>query len=274
MVIGEALTRAADLLRDAGAESPRLDAQVLMARLLGVDRLYLYTHKSEELRDPEGFWALVRRRAAREPVQYIVGRCEFMSHEFEVTPDVLIPRPDTETLVEAAAGHLNAWNSGLTRVLEVGTGSGCIAVSLARLCPHIAVDAVDVSPGAAAVAARNAARIGAENVRVFVHDIRAGLPENRYDALVSNPPYIERAVIPTLMEEVRGFEPHIALDGGADGLLFYRRIIELAARVPYIALEVGAGQAPAVAALLTAANRREIKVFKDLAGIERVVTAL
>jgi release factor glutamine methyltransferase len=256
-------------------DSPRLDAQLLLSHVLGRDRVFLYTHFDQPLKQEElaGYRGLIQRRLGGEPVAYLVGKKEFRSLELTVDARVLVPRPDTETLVEVALGLVG--DGG--RVVDVGTGSGAIALALKHERPALEVLAVDRSPDAAAVARGNAERLKLE-VEVLEGDLLAPVATRGPFALVaSNPPYIPSGDVPGLAAEVRK-EPHGALDGGADGLVYIRRLIADAPAllVPEgaVALEVGAGQAPAVAALFAADGRyQQASVAKDLAGIERVVAA-
>lgn len=274
------LELAAKFLAGRGAASARLDAELLLAEVLATDRVGVYLRFDRPLGrvEVDAYRALIRRRGEGEPVAHLTGRREFWSRSFTVTPDVLVPRPETELVVERAlawVGDTGARDRAL-RVLDLGTGSGAIAVALAGELPHAAVIAVDLSPAAAAIAERNADAAGvATRVRVVVSDWTAALPADaRFDLVVANPPYVRSGDLATLPPEVRR-DPVLALDGGADGLEAYRRIAVEAARVvdPGGALfcEVGAGQAPEVAALLEAAGFEDVATFADLAGIARVV---
>ena len=261
--------------RERQLDSPRLDAQLLLSHVLGRDRVFLYTHFDQPLKPEElaGYRGLIQRRLGGEPVAYLGGKKEFRSLELSVDARVLVPRPDTETLVEVALGLLG--DSG--RVVDVGTGSGAIALALKHERPALEVLAVDRSPEAAAVARGNAERLELE-VEVLEGDLLAPVAARGPFALVaSNPPYIPSGDVPGLAAEVRK-EPHGALDGGTDGLTYIRRLIAdapaLLAPEGALVLEVGAGQAPAVAALFAADGRyQEASVAKDLAAIERVVAA-
>ena len=271
------LELAAKFLAGRGVGSPRLDAELLLAMVLATDRVGVYLRFDRPLgrTEVDVYRALIRRRGEGEPVAHLTGSREFWSRSFIVTPDVLVPRPETELVVERALALVGARDRPL-RVLDLGTGSGAIAVALAGELPAAQVTAVDVSPAAVLVAERNAAAANvAARVRVVVSDWTAALaPEQRFDLVVSNPPYVPTDEIAALAPEVRR-EPRLALDGGVDGLDAYRRLVGEAARVvaPGGALvcEVGAGQAPAVAALFAAAGFCAVGRFADLAGIERVV---
>lgn len=263
----------ADYFAGRGIDSPRLDAELLLADTLGLDRVGLYLNFERPLEGVElaAFREQVRRRAAREPLAYILGRAEFWSLPLKVAPAVLIPRADTELLVEEALKRL----SGAARVLDVGTGSGALAIALAHERPECAVTAIDVSTAALAVAAENArANEVAERIGFMAGDL-AALPEGPFELIVSNPPYIPREDLAGLMPEVRDFEPRLALDGGTDGFDAYRALSRQAeatlAPGGWLLVEVGSGQAPAVRQLFIAAGLSEVFVAQDLAGIERVV---
>jgi release factor glutamine methyltransferase len=288
--VGETLRSATEWLRASGSRSPRLDAELLLATALGVDRAELFRAPERVLTriEERRFDGYLVRRQAREPVAYIRRRRAFRSIELEVTPAVLIPRPETETLVDVALEALAAVPAGGGAAggryepvaLDVGTGSGCIALALAAENPFVHVVATDVSAAAAEVARRNAARLGLGG-RL---DVRCGdllddlLPRERFDLIVSNPPYIPEAEYRTLEPNVRDYEPRLALHGGEDGLDVARRLIAAAAgRLRpggVLAVEVGAGQAAAVGALFAAAGAfAAAQQRADLAGIPRVVFA-
>ncbi|OQB13251.1 MAG: Release factor glutamine methyltransferase [Firmicutes bacterium ADurb.Bin193] len=270
MVISKLIEISCDMLKKEGIQSYVLDTHLLLCMFLGVDRPYLITHGDREVENTDGFFNLVKRRAKHEPLQYITGRCEFMSLEFFVTPKVLIPRPDTETLVQRVIEY--AGERPLT-VLEIGTGSGCISVSLAHYCKNLIIDAVDISKEALDIARQNADHNGVSRINFTKMDIMRDFPNKIYDIVVSNPPYIENGKIPDLMPEVRDYEPPTALDGGDDGLAFYRRIAEGCTHFGYIALEVGMGQSQDVVNILKKNGYKDIRTFCDLSGIERVVSA-
>ena len=272
--IGSLLQWTKQYFRDKGVENPRLDADVLLSSLLGKDRVYLYVHFDQPLDQTElaKFREMVRRRAAREPVAYIIGHREFMGLEFQVSPAVLIPRPDTEVLVEAAIERLADVRDGM--VLDVGTGSGAILIGTLSRVAGCRGLGVDVSPAALAVARENAARLLASDRVDFVQSDLFPAEPLLFDAILSNPPYVTAAEMTELAPEVRR-EPELALHGGADGLDFYRRLTAGGGRYlkpgGFMALEVGAGQAAAVAELGRAAGWRTEKIIPDYAGIERAV---
>ena len=210
-----------------GSESARLDAEILLAHARGCQRIELYTRYNEVMTDEQRtiMRDLVRRRAKAEPVAYLVGYREFFSLSFEVNSDVLIPRPETETLVLEAIEIINTLPS--PKILEIGTGSGCIAVAITNRCPNATVVAVDISERAIDVAKRNAASHGVSDRIEFRHGDMLGpiAPDERFDMLLSNPPYVCSHEIAELAPDVRDHEPHGALDGGTDGLDFVRTIV-------------------------------------------------
>ena len=306
MIVGEARAEGAALLREAGAESPSLDASLLLAAALGTDRTRLLARRPETV-DGEPlarYRAYLARRAAGNSVAYVLGSKEFRGLDFTVTNDVLVPRPDTETLVEAALAWIDrrsdrTGGADSLRVLDVCTGSGCVAVSLKAERPSLAVAASDLSPAALAVARANAARLlgdrgcnapagpdGARadhagdgegvqadsSIRFYESDLLAAVP-GRFDLIVSNPPYVPSGVIPSLAIEVRR-EPRLALDGGADGLDLIRRLVaESRERLDVegrLLVESGEEQAALVADLMVEAGFIDIETYRDLAGRARV----
>lgn len=262
--VREALDSALVALEGARIDTPRLDAEVLLAHALGVSRTKLYTDPDAQVEGESAsrFRDFVRRRAVeREPVAYIVGRKGFRRIELAVDPRVLVPRPETELLVEAAL-ELPQGSS----VVDVGTGSGAIALALKEERPSLRVTGTDVRADALAVARGNAARLSLD-----VDFVEADLFDGDFDAVVSNPPYV--ALGERLPPEV-GHEPRGALFGGDDGLDVVRRLVARCAEgtsVRFVALEIGEGQADATAALLSQAAFAEVEIVKDLARIERVV---
>jgi release factor glutamine methyltransferase len=263
----------------AGIESARLDAQVLLAHTLACDRVALYTHFDKPLapEELEAYRALIKQRLAGRPVAYLVGEQEFWSLPFHVDASVLIPRRDTETVIEVVLDRIADRDADLV-IADIATGSGAIAVTLARELGPARVVATDLSERAAAVAARNAARNRvADRVDVRVGDLLAALPDQaRLDVLVSNPPYVRSADLAALSAEVR-CEPRGALDGGGDGLVFMRRLI---AGAPVhlrpgglLVLEHGFDQGGDVADLLAAGGFEAIELRRDLGGNARVTSA-
>jgi len=264
-----------------GIDNARLDADLLVAHALGVKRIALFLDPERPLIEAEltAIRALVERRRAREPIAYILGEREFYGRAFALTKDVLVPRPDTETLVDEARAFLRGEGAPEGAVLDLCTGSGAIAVTLAAECPARSVVASDLSAAALAVARSNAARHGVEErLTLREGDLFAVAGEGeRFACITVNPPYIASAEIATLAPDVRDFEPRLALDAGDDALAFYRRIARTAGAhlVPGGALlvEVGIGQAEEVARLFAEAGLRDVRTTRDLGGIERVVSA-
>jgi release factor glutamine methyltransferase len=264
--------------------TPRLDAEVLLSSALGVDRVRLYTHFDQPLLSEElaRFKELIRRRIKREPVAYIIGRREFWSLSFKVTRDVLIPRPDTEILVSEAltlTSSLPPEEGGLP-ILEIGTGSGAVGVALAKELASGLITATDISEAALAVARENAAGHGVSGRLRFLHgDLFSPLEKGeRFRLILTNPPYIPRAEMADLMPEVRDFEPALALDGGRDGLDFYRRIFrelsEFLLPGGWFLGEIGAGQDPKILGIAGQnPDLGEFSFVADLAGIRRVFKA-
>jgi release factor glutamine methyltransferase len=259
---------------ERGLATPRLDAEVLLAHVLGYDRVGLYTHFDQPLGTDElgRYRELIKRRLAGEPVAYLVGKKEFRSLEIDVDARVLVPRPETETAVEVALELVG----DTPRIVDIGTGSGAIALALKKARPGATVLAVDRSPDAAEVARKNAEKLGlAVEVREgdLFDPVRADGP---FDLIVSNPPYIPSADVPSLPVEVRK-EPHAALDGGPDGLAVIRRLITDGAPLlgpgGGMVLEVGDGQAPSVSQLFAEAGWADVGTRADLAGIARIVFA-
>jgi release factor glutamine methyltransferase len=273
--IREVLDWATQDFAGRGIESPRLDAELLIAKALGTDRIGLYLDLNRPLVDSErsAIRPLVGRRRAREPVAYILGHRDFYGRRFVVTPDVLIPRPDTETLVEHALRCIP--DDDACRVLDVGTGSGAIAVTIAAERPCAIVTATDISEAALKVASDNAERLGvADRIRFERADLLSG--REQYDVVVSNPPYIARREMEELQAEIREHEPVTALEAGEDGLDVVRALLAAAERATasgaQMLIEIGAGQAVSVvdfAAKHTA--WQSIAVYPDLDRVERVV---
>lgn len=278
--IGRILKWTEQYFKDKGIESPRLDAEVLLAHVLEKQRIYLYVHFDEPLQPGElaAYREMIKKRVLRVPVAQILGEKEFMGLTFKVTADTLVPRPDTEILVQAAVDRLRAMaGEEPLRFADIGTGSGAICLSVLHYLAGSVADTVDISPAARAVAEENAASLGlADRVTFHTGDLLEPLSGISFAAILSNPPYIPEADIATLAPEVRLKEPHTALSGGQDGLDFYRRLANEAPAmlVPggFTAFEVGIHQAGDVADLLKAnplIDRTEI--LPDYAGIDRVV---
>lgn len=273
------LVTAARLRFAAHSSSPGLDAQLLMAHILGESRAHVIAHPERELTTEQEvrFNRLTDRRAAGEPMAYILGERAFYDRTFVVTPAVLIPRPETETLVELAINALHASRPGAV-IVDIGTGSGAIAITVAAHCPYALVHAVDISADALSVARRNA---DANNVAVTFHlgDLLAPIAAAKLtvDVLLANLPYIDSGVLPGL--EVSRHEPPLALDGGTDGLDVVRRLLaqapEVLAADALVLLEIGADQGGRAAELARAAlPDAQVDVVKDLAGLDRIVRAV
>ncbi len=266
------MTTIAALLAQARGHVPPNEARLLLANLLERNTAWLEAHREDTVavQTVERFAALVARRAAGEPVAYLTGWREFYGRDFRVTPDVLIPRPETELLVDTACEKLGA--DSTARILDLGTGSGCLAITLALELPAARVTAVDVSPAALAVARANAARLGA-NVAFIASDWFTALPAQRFDLIVANPPYVAAHDAHLLQGDLR-FEPRAALTDGADGLSAIRQIVTAATHwlVPggWLFFEHGWDQGEAARTLLTAAGYTDIEQRQDLAGIVRV----
>ena len=276
--IGRILKWTEQYFKEKGIESPRLDAEVLLSHILGRERIYLYVHFDEPLEPAElaRYREAIKQRVQRVPVAYIIGEKEFMGLTFKVTEDTLVPRPDTEILVQAAIERLRA-RGDAPRFADIGTGSGAICLSVLHFLPKAQADTVDISPAARAVAEENAAALEvADRVTFHTGDLLAPLAGQCYDAILSNPPYIPDGDIAALAPEVRLKEPHTALAGGRDGLDFYRRLMADAPALlkdgGFLAVEVGIHQAAPVAALAVPSFSRT-EILKDYAGIERVVIA-
>jgi release factor glutamine methyltransferase len=284
-----ALKRGIVELRDANVPSFTLAAELLLLHVLGRDRAWLYAHPEEVIPnlDAHRFVSLILRRAEGEPTQYLTGNQEFWGLEFEVTPDVLIPRPETEHVIEVAldrlavreirAGRKQTLTGDGLNIIDVGTGSGCIAIALAKELPGARIVATDISEAALAVARRNAARHAFANNIIFLqHNLLGGM-DAKYDLVVSNPPYVGRKEKESLMREVRDHEPKLALYGGEEGYELYAELIAQAAPVlmpgGLLVLELGHNSLPAVQPLLDLPNWTNVAVTKDLAGIDRVIAA-
>ncbi|HKN59547.1 MAG TPA: peptide chain release factor N(5)-glutamine methyltransferase [Candidatus Acidoferrales bacterium] len=271
-------------LRAAKVPSDALAAELLLMHALGRDRTWLYSYPETPL-EPAAtlkYFALIARRAAGEPTQYLTGKQEFWGLEFEVNPAVLIPRPETEHVIEVALERLGARGTAAPmRIADVGTGSGCIAVALARELPQAELFGTDISAAALEVAARNAARHGVSDRIHFINcDLLSGVAdsETQFDLIVSNPPYVARDDAGQLQREVREHEPAEALFGGPTGGEMYSRLIAEAGPLLRIGgilvLELGYNSAPHVSTLLTPhLGWNNVKIANDLAGIPRVIAA-
>lgn len=281
MKLREALKQGVHDLRAANVPSPVLAAELLLMHVLDTSRAWLYAHAADPL-DPslaERYGELIRQRASGKPTQHLTGHQEFWGLNLEVTPDVLIPRPETEHVVEVALARLGQHRSRMPlRLADVGTGSGCLAIALARELPQALVYATDISRAALDVARRNAARHGlAGRISFLESPLLASIPSRSLDVVVSNPPYIATRDAASLPREVREHEPHVALFAGEEGMAVYPPLIAEAADrlLPggLLVLELGYDMSERVEALLDSADWREVRITKDLAGIPRVLAA-
>ena len=277
--IGRILKWTEQYFGSKGVESPRLDAEVLLSHVLEKERIYLYVHFDQPLEAKElaSYKALIKQRVEHVPVAYLLGQKEFMGLNFKVTPATLIPRPDTEILVQAAVERLRGREN--CSFADIGTGSGAICLSVLSFVPDSTAATVDISQEARAVAEENAKSLGlSERIEFFTGDLLEPVKDRKFTAILSNPPYIPEKDIEGLQAEVRCKEPYGALSGGEDGLDFYRRLCseapDLLEDEGFMAFEVGIGQA-AVVAKLAEENPliKRTEILKDLAGIERVVIA-
>jgi release factor glutamine methyltransferase len=299
LVVRTALREAFAELRAAGVPSHTLAAELLLLHVLGRDRTWIYAHPEEEISisDAARFFAFISRRAEGEPTQHLTAKQEFWGLEFEVTPDVLIPRPETEHVIEVAldrlavreirAGRKQALTGEGLHIADIGTGSGCIAVALAKELPAATIVATDISSAALAVARRNARR---HSLSDRIHFLECNLLDAfacsplatrrsplLFDLIASNPPYIGRREADTLMREVREHEPEVALYGGEEGYEFYAGLTAQAAKHLHpggiLVLELGHNSLPAVRPLLDSSQWANVAVTNDLAGIPRVLAA-
>jgi release factor glutamine methyltransferase len=274
VTIQTALLQGTEILSAALIPAPRLTAEVLLAHAMRRDRVYLFAHPEQELREVEWihYGRYLHERTGGKPTQYITKRQEFYGREFRVTGDVLIPRPETEHVVEAALRLIRA-QSSMRRVLDIGAGSGAIAASIA-LEANLRVTATEISPTAAVVAARNAEELGAA-VDLAICDLISAIASGSMDLIVSNPPYVPLSQRESLQREVRDWEPDVALFGGERGFDIYDRIVAEAPRVlraaGWLILELGFACEPHVSGLL--AGWRNARIEPDLAGIPRVIVA-
>lgn len=281
MTVLEVIQRSAEFLARKGVEAPRLQVEWLLAHQLGIPRLQLYLRFDHPVADTDlaAVRDLVQRRGRREPLQHILGTAHFHSLEFKVDDRVLVPRPETELLIELALARFHSRSADPLRILDFGTGSGCLAITLAHHFPNAIVHAVDVSADALSVARMNAARHQTDQRVKFHHGDGFGpVPADlRFDLIVANPPYIPSTDIDTLEPEVKDYDPHLALDGGPDGLGFYRQLAtEARYRLQSLAplmIELGDGQESAVRSLFTEQNWVVEPVVHDYTQRPRVLIA-
>lgn len=291
MTIREVLTNIRERLQKAGIEDFEYESWVFLNWKLHIDRAEFYMNPNGEVKEEllAELDSVLKQREQRVPLQYLMGECEFMGYDFYVDERVLIPRQDTECLVELAVESIRKkkvklgqeyseaeQKSTKVKVLDLCTGSGCIGISVEKLCPDAEVTLADISDGALSVAKKNA-----QNLCADVTLVKGNLFENikgRFDYILSNPPYIPSKVIEGLMPEVKEYEPRLALDGEADGLSFYRKIINEAPDYlnpnGRIYFEIGAEQGEDLTNLMNEKGFSEVKVHKDLAGLDRIVTGI
>lgn len=274
--IAEAILQGSNKLRKAGVPDARREAGSLLAFLIDKDRTYILSHAEDSISDEQAglFQEFIEARSQGEPAQYIIGRQDFYGLEFEVTPAVLIPRPETELLIETAlklVSHENAIS-----ICDVGTGSGCIAITLLKQLPLARALALDVSSPALEISKRNAARhLVSDRIEFLLSDCFGALDQQQFDLIVSNPPYVAEKAVPTLQREVRDFEPRVALTAGADGLDVIRRLLKEATNflMPsgHLLFEIGFDQHVAVEELIDSSIWELLDIHQDLQGIPRTV---
>ena len=270
MTVGEAVKKAANELKSANTDTYNLDAALLVCFVTGFDKLRLITKENNILtpKQEEEFEALLKRRLASEPMQYIMEKAEFMGLDFKVTNDTLIPRADTETVTEKAIEIIN--NKHYSSCLELCTGSGAVAVSVKKYT-EISVTASDISEKALDIARENA-RTNKTEISFVLSDLFEEI-SGSYDIIFANPPYIKTKTIPTLSPQVKDYEPILALDGGEDGLVFYRAISKSAGaflnKGGCLIFEIGYDEADGVFEIMKENGYTDITVFKDLAGLDR-----
>ncbi len=281
MTVLEVIQRSAEFLAKKGVDSPRLQIELLLARVLQVPRLKLYLDFERKLTgaELESVRELVKRRGHREPLQHLLGSTSFCGLEIKVNGHVLVPRPETELLAVRARQFLSTLNPQSSTALDFGTGSGCIAIALSTGCPSARMHAVDISPEAISVACENAALHGVTgNIQFHLGDGFAALPSGlSFDLIVANPPYIPSAEIDALAPEVRDYDPRPALDGGADGLDFFRRLAAEGAGhlrpAGRLMTEIGDGQAEQIDEIFVRHKWVVEKVEADYSGRPRVFVA-
>lgn len=280
ITIKEALEKSTVILKEADINNPVPEAGIILCNVLKCDRVFLYSHSDKTITEEQTgiFFDNIEKRKRGVPLQYITGYQEFMSLLFKVSPQVLIPRQDTEVLVEAVIMHANKSHKSILNILDVGTGSGCIAISLAYYIKNCSVTAVDISEGALEIAGINAENTEvSDRIHFIKSDLFSNIPSSHpgcFDIIVSNPPYIAADEIGGLQVEVKCHEPYIALNGGDDGLNFYRAIVNASPKFlspgGLLAFEVGYNQSRSVASLMEE-HFCHITTVKDLSDIERVV---
>lgn len=275
--IAESLAKAESILAASGIAEPRREAMSLLMLATKSDKTFLYAHPEHILTNEEVtiLDSILERRSGREPLQYISGVQEFFGLQFEVTPDVLIPRPETEIVVERALEILCA--SGRDRICDIGTGSGCIAISILHELPRVRGVGLDVSRDALSVAMRNAGKHGtSDRLSLLESDLFSALTDQKFDLIVSNPPYVPQRDMAGLQAEVRDFEPHGALTDNSDGLSIIRRIVSESPRFlaanGHLVMEIGFDQSDSVVAMFNPALWSPPELYPDLQGIPRLVS--
>lgn len=283
MVVKDLLKIGIEILGDMEYGNPQLEVRLILGKLLGVDKSYLYAHDDLEIDEDleKEFISLMEKRAEGYPISYLLREKEFMGLDFHVEEGVLIPRPDTEILVEYVIEYINRkYKDKDLRILELGIGSGAIGLSIAYYCKNVEVYATDISKKAIQVSNINKEKFRLENVRILEGDLFKPVEDMKegFDIILSNPPYIESEVIGGLQREVKDFEPMLALDGGEDGLVFYKEISKKAKEFlrsgGLLIYEIGYNQAEAVGNILDGENYRDIEIIKDLQGLDRVVLGI
>ncbi|WP_290773141.1 peptide chain release factor N(5)-glutamine methyltransferase [Anaerofustis sp.] len=276
MLVKEALECARDKLKNNNIKNPLSEAKYIMKYVLNADDTFFILHLNDELcdKDIKLYEDCVTKRCANMPLSYITGEKEFMGLPFYVDKETLIPRPETEIITEYI---INNFGNRKLDILEIGVGSGCISLSIAYYLENARIMGVDINKKALVTANKNIRRYGLEDRVRFVFSDLYDNVKDKYDIIISNPPYIKSDVIETLEDDVKNYEPVLALDGGADGLYFYRKIInhadEYLNEEGYIVLEIGYDQAHEVKNLLEKNNFKNINIIKDLAGFDRTITA-
>lgn len=284
VTIGRLLREGAEKLLEADIPTPGLDAEVLLYNLLSVERIYLHMYREKEVPEEiqKKFWIGIEKRAKHMPIQYIVNRQEFMGLDFWIEEGILIPRADTEILVEKVMDIYESNYYPLkVKIIDIGTGSGAIAVSLAKYIDNCSIAAIDICPDALRVAVKNADfhKVN-DKITFYLGNLLDPVDRKEeygtYNFVISNPPYIPERVIDTLDGGVKGYEPHLALNGGIDGLNFYRKITAEAKKFfkkdgGYLVFEIGHDQGKDVSEILEINGFKNIEVLQDLAGLDRVI---
>lgn len=275
--IKDILLKYKKILKNENFDTYSLDVEVLLMKSTGFTKTELYLNVDYELTDAEFFEFdnFFNKRLKKEPIAYIIGVCEFMGIDFSLNNHTLIPRPDTEILVEKAIDIINEKN--FETVLDIGTGSGAIAISIAKFCPKTKVTALDIAPKALEKAHENALANNLNNICFLESNIFSSISSSKFDIIISNPPYIKTTEIDKLEENVKNYEPHLALDGGEDGLDFYKIILINAKKYlndnGYILFEIGHEQADDLKNLLIKNGFKDVNLLKDLSGNDRVILA-